>query len=92
MKINKRFQDYIDKMNHWNGIFGKDEMTFPLSQSDVDALGGKLSNELSPENLYCDGEISRSQAQRKYNKLMNVVKDLNAYAKKNGLNEPRIYY
>ena len=29
-----------------------------------------LACALSPENLHCDGEISRSQAQRKYNALM----------------------
>jgi len=69
----------------------KNSIKFPLSQEDVNVLGNKLSNELSPENLHCDGEISRNQAQRKYNKLMNVVKDLNVYAKKNGLCEPNIY-
>lgn len=92
MKINKRFQDYINKMNFWRGVMNQDKIVFPLSQEDVDLLGDKLSGELSPENLCCDGEISRSQAQAKYNKLMNVVKDLNAYAKKNGLKEPNIYY
>jgi hypothetical protein len=29
-----------------------------------------LSNRLSPENLHEDGEISRAQAQRKYNQIM----------------------
>lgn len=30
----------------------------------------RLVCELSPENLYCDGEISQSQAQVKYKNLM----------------------
>jgi len=42
----------------------KNSIKFPLSQEDVNVLGNKLSNELSPENLHCDGEISRNQAQR----------------------------
>ncbi len=29
----------------------------------------RLSCELSPENLHCDGEISNAQAMRKYKKL-----------------------
>jgi hypothetical protein len=29
-----------------------------------------LASSLSPENLHCDGEISRAEAQRKYNRLM----------------------
>jgi hypothetical protein len=29
-----------------------------------------LSCALSPENLYCDGEISHAEAQRKYTRLM----------------------
>jgi hypothetical protein len=30
----------------------------------------RLTNELSPENLHCDGEISRAEANRKYKRLM----------------------
>jgi len=29
-----------------------------------------MACELSPENLYCDGEISSAQAQRKYQDIM----------------------
>lgn len=92
MKINKRFQDYIDKMNFWRSMTKGELITFPLSQEDVDMLGAKLSNELSPENLCCDGEISRSQALAKGRKLGNVVKDLQVYAQKNGLSGPVIEY
>ena len=91
MKINKRFQVYIDNKNRWNSIFKKPEIVFPLSQEDVNELANGLSSELSPENLMCDGEISRAQGQRKFNKLTNVQKDLNAYAKKNGLVAPEYY-
>lgn len=30
----------------------------------------KMTNELSPENLCCDGEISRAQANRRYRAIM----------------------
>jgi len=35
-----------------------------------------LLYKLSPENLHCDGEISNSEAQRKYVKLMKAWKRL----------------
>jgi hypothetical protein len=40
-----------------------------------------LACRLSPENLHCDGEITRVQAQRKYNQIM---KEWNALEKKAG--------
>jgi len=36
----------------------------------------RLSSALSPENLYCDGEISRSAAQRKERALLKEWKAL----------------
>ena len=92
-KINKRFQKFIDEENFWPKYSGQGEVIeFPLSQEDVNSLVNSLSNKLSPENLHCDGEISRSQAQSRYNVLMNVYKDLNTYGAKNGLNVPELYY
>lgn len=35
-----------------------------------------LSCRLSPENLHCDGEITRAQAQRRYNQIMKEWKAL----------------
>jgi hypothetical protein len=35
-----------------------------------------LSNALSPENLYCDGEISHAAAKKKYRKLKAEWKEL----------------
>ena len=31
----------------------------------------QLASELSPENLHCDGEISRAEANRQWVRLMN---------------------
>ena len=35
-----------------------------------------LSSALSPENLHCDGEISRTEANRKYKSLMREWSNL----------------
>ncbi len=92
MRINKRFQQYIDNKNVWASLTNQKEITFPLTNEDVKYLSRCLSSDLSPENLHCDGEISANQARVKANKLNGVVKDLTAYAKKKGLVAPSIYY
>ena len=92
MRINKRFQKYIDEKNFMFILRNERVVTFPLTQANVDYLAGRLSSDLSPENLACDGEISRSKAQAKGRVLGNVVKDLTAYCQKNGLRNPTINY
>ena len=82
---------YIDDMNRWNAIFGMAPMTLPLSQKDADALSDKLSSELSPENLHCDGEISHAQAMKKYNFLTSVLDELNIYCDANAIQRPTVY-
>ena len=83
---------YIDDMNRWNAIFGMAAITMPLSQKDADALSDKLSSELSPENLHCDGEISARQAQAKYRHFTAVEKALKSYCSKNGLTFKELLY
>ena len=93
MKINKRFKDYIEQRVNWYRIMrGCTAMSFPLSQVDVDSIGNKLSADLSPENLACDGEISQKQVGVKFRKLNGVVKDLEKYCDSNNLHYPRISY
>ena len=58
-------EQFVDSTNRWNGIFGREPMTFPLSQTDANNLMNKIAGELSPENLHCDGEISPQQARQK---------------------------
>jgi hypothetical protein len=93
MKVNQRFQNYINEKNYWNRITNASAVvTFPLSQGNVDYLAERLGSDLSPENLHCDGEISFSKARARGRKLGGIVKDLTAYAKANKLNPPVIYY
>jgi len=35
-----------------------------------------LANQLSPENLHCDGEISRAEAGRRYKRIMKRWREL----------------
>ena len=85
MKINKRFQEYIDKKNFWCKFTKQPTIEFPLTQANVHSLVCSLESDLSPENLCCDGEISAKQARARGNKLSNIAKDLENYANKNNL-------
>ena len=87
----KNLQTYIDQKNAWGNIFNKPGIAFPLSQSQVDGLARSLDGDLSPENLHCDGEISATQAQNKYNYYGRVIKELDRYCAGQGLTMPQVY-
>jgi hypothetical protein len=91
----KTLKDYIDNRNSWNSFFPNSTvLTFPLSQKNVDDLARSLDSDLSPENLHCDGEISATQAQNKYNYYGRVIKELDRYCAGQGLTMPVVeeYY
>ena len=92
MKINKRFQNYIDGKNRWFELVGGELITFPLSQYNVNKLVGSISNELSPENLCCDGEISPTQARARGKLLSNVLNDIEKYTIKYNLKFEYVEY
>ena len=75
-----------------NSIFGKEPMTFPLSQTDANNLMNKIAGELSPENLHCDGEISHAQARQKYRQLTTIKSALETYCLNNWLDTPECVY
>lgn len=92
MKINKRFQDYLNEKNFWPKYKGEPTIEFPLTQENVDYLGNCLESDLSPENLCCDGEIPYAKAKARGNKLRGVIKDLEKYCDSNNLFYPKFYY
>lgn len=62
---------FIDGVNLW-APFTKDKRTFDvkkLPQADIDYLLDRVENELSPENLCCDGELSGNTLKLKAAKL-----------------------
>jgi hypothetical protein len=67
----------IEQQNFWRK-FREQE---PL---DIDTLTTEQANDiyegidigLSPENLHCDGEITRAQAVKKFNVYMQAVEEL----------------
>ncbi len=47
-----------------------------LTSDDANALYETIDIGLSPENLHCDGEITRAQASAKFNTYQQAVKEL----------------
>ena len=88
----KNLTHYIDNRNSWNSFFPNSKtITFPLDQTTVDDLARSLDSDLSPENLHCDGEISQTQAQNKYNYYGKVIKELDRYCVNQGLTVPTVH-
>ena len=88
----KNLQDYIANRNSWNSFFPNSTvLSFPLTQKNVDDLARSLDSDLSPENLHCDGEISATQAQNKYNYYGRVIKELDRYCVNQGLTVPTVH-
>ena len=69
--------NFIDQTNWTASIFGGPTYDINnLTQSDVDLLCAKINNQLSPENLTCDGEASPAMVQAKFNMLAGAIKHL----------------
>jgi hypothetical protein len=68
-------QKYIDQKNKWNRLFKGKEYEIQTSKGRQE-VADSLDCDLSPENLSCDGELSRSQVQVKYRQLTQAAKEL----------------
>ena len=87
----KNLKAYVENQNRQNAIFGDTPLQLPLSQAGVTKIAKSIDAGLSPENLHCDGEISASEARKKYNQLTAVLKELETYATKNNMRMPEMW-
>jgi hypothetical protein len=71
----KALQAYIDQKNKWNKLFKGKQYEIQTAQGRQE-VADCLDSDLSPENLTCDGELSRSQVLTKQRALVAVVKEL----------------
>ena len=65
----KALENYIDQKNRMRAIFDQELISYPPTGADRAAVADMIDCDLSPENLHCDGEISRSAAAKKARKL-----------------------
>lgn len=70
-------QQWIQNDHEWHMIFNKSHRPLDLNNpDDRQKIADKIDNALSPENLYCDGEISSAEADRKYVVLTRCARQL----------------
>jgi hypothetical protein len=78
----KALKEFIDQSNNMSQFFGGTVYDINnLSQYDVEEIAASLDCKASPENLWCDGEISRTKAMAKLKFLQRVIKDLKKVGK-----------
>jgi hypothetical protein len=71
----KALQTYIDQKNRWNSIFKGTQYEIQTAKGRQE-VANMLDSDLSPENLTCDGELSRSQVLTKQRALTQAAKEL----------------
>jgi hypothetical protein len=71
----KELQAYIDRKNRWNAIFKGEQFEIQTAQGRQ-RVADALDADLSPENLTCDGELSRAEVQRRHKVLSTAAQEL----------------
>lgn len=68
-------EHFVEQENNMADIFGQAQLSLLVAE-DRQRIADMIDSSLSPENLTCDGELSRSQVQQKYNYLTRVAQEL----------------
>ena len=71
----KALQNFVDQKNRWNSFFKGPQYNLNTAK-DRQALANMIDSALSPENLTCDGELSRTEVNRRYKELMTAARQL----------------
>ena len=68
---------FVARENQFAQIFGRAKLSIRNAQ-DRQTIAELIDSRLSPENLHCDGEISASEARRRYEFLAQAARQLMA--------------
>ena len=71
----KALQTFIDQKNHWNSFFKGPQYEIKTA-AGRQKVADMIDSALSPENLTCDGELSRTEVNRRYRELTTAAKQL----------------
>lgn len=71
----KALQAYVEQKNKWNAIFKGEQFELTTAKGRQ-RVADSLDCDLSPENLTCDGELSRAQVNAKFKQLTGAAMDL----------------
>ena len=73
----KALNTLLKQENDWSGMFNPNFVAYEVATAaGRKRVAGLIDAKLSPENLSCDGELSRSQVQARYRSLNGAAKDL----------------
>ena len=71
----KELKEFVERENKWSAIFGSPALDLK-SAADRKRIAGKIDACLSPENLTCDGELTRTQVNAKFKFLTRAAEQL----------------
>jgi len=71
----KALQNFVDQKNRWNSFFKGPQYEIQTAMGRQ-KVADMIDSALSPENLTCDGELPRSEVNRRYKELMTAAKQL----------------
>ena len=71
----KALENFVAQKNRWNSFFQGTQYELSTAQGRQ-AVADMIDSALSPENLTCDGELSRTEVQRRYKELATAAKQL----------------
>lgn len=71
----RALETYVEQKNNWERLFKQPELSL-LRAEDRQRIADSIDSDLSPENLSCDGELSRSQVQARYAFLTRCAEEL----------------
>ncbi len=71
----KELKEFVERENKWSAIFGSPALCLK-SAADRKKIAGKIDSCLSPENLSCDGELSRREVDAKFRFLTKAAEQL----------------
>ena len=74
----RALQNFLDQKNHWNSFFNGEQYEIATAKGRQ-RVADMIDNCLSPENLTCDGELPRSEVNRRYKELMTAAKQLKKF-------------
>lgn len=66
---------FVEQENRWGKLFGNKPLSL-LNSKDRQRIADIIDSKLSPENLTCDGELSRSQVNEQYRFLTRCAEEL----------------
>ena len=74
----KALENFLKQKNHWNSFFNGTQYSLN-SAAERQKVADMIDAALSPENLTCDGELSRTEVNRRYKELMTAARQLKKY-------------